>query len=210
MPGEAMRIMLCVGLFLSLSVNRVSCAQVLNLDQLISLRAKSSIEIDAYLVAKGWRFAQAEVPNDSTQASFWIYNDAHQHRLAEFVYRKSGNQFPEALYSTSNRTTFDAIRNKVRAYKMEFQGEQNEKGAIWSFFRGVTYDVNLAVATPAKAAYTTWYTIAVQPHGMIRAYRDDGDGKMTPVWINSSYLNNISAEQARRLQAKIDSIATLK
>lgn len=186
----------------------VKC-QSLTLNQLIMLRKNPSIEVDEYLIRRGWKFGKAFTSSDSVETSFWVFDDIRKRRVAELSYSVPHKGFRFITYSTPTRSYYAAIKTAAALYHMEFLSQQNDGPILWNFFRGTTYDVSFGVYSNQKAAYITWYTVQVQPHGMIKIFSVE-DGKVVGKgeWVYPNEL--MSEEQGRRIQAEADSIAALK
>jgi hypothetical protein len=155
------RLPLLLGLAVSISAH----CQELTLDQVISLRGRSAVDVDQYLTARGWHFQQEPTPADSSLSVTWVFSHGPVED-AEVRYLQEKNYPARLIYSTFNRATFSAAKAKIVAYHMEESGEVTQNG-LWSKYMGAKYMVMLHIFTPASTPRTC-YSVDIQPHGLVK------------------------------------------
>ncbi|QNH62200.1 hypothetical protein [Hymenobacter sediminicola] len=165
-------------------------SQGLSFDQLIHLNGLSRLDMDAYLAKRGWKFNQTVSEGDSIFKAYWFFNNMKQESVGQIELRSQVDHYPYITYSCADRITFDAIRAKIAAYHMQYQGDINRDEGLTSIFMGAKYRAQVSVTN--SPSYPD-YHVTLQVHGLIRGYQEDLDtGEMKDIWIDP---RNISFEQ---------------
>lgn len=160
------------------------CQATLALSEILSLQGKSPLQVDAYLVNRGWHMlASPLVKMDSTFAVSWEYKRSGQSLQAELTLFKKEGEEGKLFYATRARTIFDALKKQIVAYPMEPYTDDVAGDAIRRQFVGETYTV-WTMFFHQKDDAATWYGFMVSQHGLTRLFTPDDNGYLRPVWVS--------------------------
>ena len=128
----------------------VAEAQVLSLDELIYLRGKDADGANTYLSRKGWVFHDASAETAGQYAiSTWAFGKRMYSDRAKsfFKLQTADGYFNIASYSTVSPATSEAIKAKMRAYKMVKAFSTTKDGYLTTMYIGAKYLVETSLST---------------------------------------------------------------
>lgn len=128
----------------------VTEAQVLSLDELIYLRGKDADGANTYLSRRGWVFHDASAETEGQYAiSTWAFGKRMYSDRAKsfFKLQTADGYFNVASYSTVSPTTSEAIKAKMRAYKMVKAFSTTKDGYLTTMYMGANYLVETTLST---------------------------------------------------------------
>lgn len=173
----------------SLMTETAPC-QSLALGQLIQFNKQDGLTVNNYLINKGWVFeSHQQLPSDSSAGTMWVYVTPNKKQTAQLERYVKEGYHGRINYATSSYATFEAIRQQALGYKMELVSEAVNGDAITNRYRGVTYDLWLSVSKPASQPTTTWYSLELSNHGLVKVFISL-DGKEPELrWVSESSLS---------------------
>lgn len=125
-------------------------AQYVSLNELITLRGKDFDFINDYLLAKGWRFTEAdeETQEDYAVMSWGYQVNQYSSAATSFINLRSAEGYqPNITYQTVNKNYYSLYKKQISAYNMQKITTKIEDGEVITIYAGENYLVKISVST---------------------------------------------------------------
>ena len=134
-------------------------SQKIGLDELLYLQKKSFIEINDFLVGKGWEFSHSKQGDyDEYSVVFWALKKTFEGKAKGWFTLYYANSEQNIIsYQIHNKDYYSEIKSKINAYKMKTIDSGIEENRIYSIHEGVNYIIKLTIESEEQNENTLYH-----------------------------------------------------